>query len=442
MRTIILLFIIAFGCSAVQAQNIRSMSLEDAVDYAQENSLSIKNSMINIADAEEQIVERKSIGLPQLSAAVDYQYNLIIPKTVVDASNFDPSIPEGTVFQELAFGLKNNLNAGITLQSLLFDASYLTAIKAARAYRGYVDKELLSARRNLKWSVIEAYLPTIILEENKKILKKNINNLEKLFAETQALYKEGFVEQLDVDRLELSLANLSTEVDNLDRQAELVYNVLKFQMGYPIQDEILATDDIDKLLVMANADDLEAEVNYEARAEYQIIMEARRLNELNVDLNKAGYLPSLAAFGTYQVTGQGDNLFKDPVWTDAAIVGLNLSVPIFDGFNKRSKVNRAKLQLELLENQRRDLERAITLEIQNARTAYQNSLERVDSQKRNMALAEKIYETTQIKYKEGIGSSLEITQAEQSLYETQRNYTQAMYDLLVSKTNLDKALGK
>lgn len=432
--------VFCFTINLSYAQGPTEMSLQNAIDYALENSIDMRLANIEIADADQQILENRAIGLPQVSAGVDYQYFLQIPASVVDLSNFDPTLPEGT-FEKLEFGLKNNLTANITASALLFDASYLTALKAARTYRDYVQRDRERVRYEVENKVIEAYLPALILEESKKTLLKNIDNLGKLLAETQAIYKEGFAEQLDVDRLELSLSNLRTEVDNIDRQKDIIYNVLKFQMGYPINEPIIAVDNIEALFEPASNEELTAAVDYSQRPEVQVVEMGIQLNELNVELNKAGYLPSLGAFLTYQQSAQGNNLFDNPIWVPSAIVGLQLNVPIFDGFSKRSKINRAKLDLEEAQQQKEQLERSISLEVANARTNYINALERAQSQNKNVSLAERIYDTTQIKYREGVGSSVEVTQAEQSLYETQQNYTQARYDLLVAKMALEKALG-
>jgi outer membrane protein len=441
MKRQLILFPLLLVCVFLQAQEPKQFTLEEAIKYALENSVDMRLAQINIADAEEQIVESRSFGIPQVSAGVDYQYFLQVPASVVDISNFDPSVPEGT-YEKLEFGLKNNLTASINARALLFDASYLTGLRAAKSYRNYAQQDRERVAYDVKNKIIEAYLPALILEEAKNTLLKNINNLNNLLTETQALYKEGFVEQLDVDRLVLSLANLENRVENVDQQIELTYNVLKFQMAYPIQDPIIAVDDIEKLFVFASEEELNSDINYNRRPEVRVLDLGIQLNELNIKFNQSGYLPSLSAIGSYQQSAQGNNLFNNPVWVPSSVVGLQLNVPIFDGFEKRAKVNRAKLDLEEAQNQKSQLIEAITLEVSNARTSYISALQRLENQRKNMDLAEKIYNTTQIKYKEGIGSSLEITQAEQSLYETQQNYIQARYDLLVAKRALDKALGE
>ncbi|MEL6635205.1 MAG: TolC family protein [Bacteroidota bacterium] len=430
-----------FGQAILTAQDSETLSLEQAINYAMENNFSIRNAQVNIADAEEQIVERRSFGLPRLDGSVNYNYFVQLPASLIPAQAFDPNAPEGE-FTEVAFGTRNDLQLGLSLTTLVFDGSYFVGLRAAKAYRQYVDRELIAKRQEVTNAVRDAYLPALIIQQTRNTLVRNLGTIDKLLTETKALYREGFVEQLDVDRLELSKANLETSINNLDREAQLVYNVLKFQMGYPLDREVVASDEIEQLLVPATAEELTAEVDYGSRPEYQVLGVGEQLSQLNIDLNRAGYLPSLAAFANYRSSVQGDNLFDDPFFIPSFIVGFQLQVPIFDGFEKRAKVNRAKLELTKLQNQRSDLERAIELEVANARTSYSSAQSRVDDERRNLNLAEKIYNTTQIKYREGVGSSLELVQAEQSLFSTQQSHIQAIYELLLAKIALDKALGK
>jgi len=294
----------------------------------------------------------------------------------------------------------------------------------------------------VKNKVREAYLPSLILEETRNTLQKNIANLEKLFFETKELYKAGFVEQLDVDRLELSLANLKTEINNIDRQKDLIYNVLKFSMNFPADQQIAVSDDINRLLIDVEPRDLNGKVNYSTRAEYRVVQQSQILQDLNVSYIKSTYYPNLVTFAQYQQTGQSGKIFQDNLWTDLGVVGLSVNVPLYSGGAKKAKLQRAKLDLEKSNNQMRSLERAIWMEVGNARVAYKNAVQRVTDQQKNLDLAQKIYNTTQIKYKEGVGSSLEITQAEQALFQSQQNVIQAKYELLLSKVDLDKALGK
>lgn len=443
-KSILFCLFALFGTLNAQEQ----MSLDEAIKYARQNSLTIKNAKLNQGDADALIKERKATGLPQVSGMVDYQYFFQVPKILLPEAfellARDPitgELPPGWS-REATFSLRNNLNFGLNANSLLFDGSYLTAIKAAKRYRDYVDLELVAKEKEVSDAVREAYLPPLILSENIKTLNKNITNLQKLRDETKAMYEEGFVEQLDVDRLTLSLANLNTQKNNLSKQRESAINYLKFAINYPVDEELVLTDDINTLLIEATEEDLTGGINYTSWPQYRVAEMGLQLNELNIEVNRKGYLPSASAFASYTYGYQGDKFDDEGFWLPTGIIGLQINVPIFDGFDKRSKIQRASLALEMARNQKRDLERAIDLELVNARTAYNNALAMVSSQQENVDLAQRIYDTTQIKYKEGVGSSLELTQAEQSLFETQQNYTGALYQLLVAKAALDKALGR
>ncbi len=423
------------------------MSLEQATKYAKDNSLSIRNARINIADAEAQVEERRAVGLPQLTGKIDYSYyfkvpTVRLPDPFIDLAR-DPNtgmLPDG-YNPNVSFSLKHNFNAGLNLSALVFDGTYLTALKAARDFRNYVDYELKAKEKEVADKVREAYLPSLLITESIGNLDKNLGNIQKLFVETQALYKEGFVEQLDVDRLELSISNLNTEREKLLRQREIAVNYLKFSINYPMDEELTLSDNVETLLTEATEEELTSGINYYSHPQYKVIEKGLELNALNVEQYKKGYLPSVAAFASYQYGFQGNKLNNTGFWVPVGLIGGQINVPIFDGFEKRAKIQRAKLAQEIAFNQKKEFERAITLELQNARTAYTNALNQVASQKKNMELAERIYNTTMVKYREGVGSSLEISQAEQSLYTTQQNHLVALYDLLVAKAALDKALG-
>lgn len=442
----VILFIagIMLFLTPLTGQEATVMSLDQAVDYAWTNSIAMKNAQINIADAEQQIVEQRSAGLPQLTGELNFQRYLQVPQQPLPEAFIElirALNPNGEVSREASFFLKNNFTAGLNLDAMIFDGSYFVGLQAAKSYRNYVQADLAVRRREVKYKVVDAYLPVLLVNENMKLLEKNIDNLEKLLFETKQLYEEGFAEQLDVDRLELSLANLKVEKDALDRQKEIALSSLKFAMNFPVDEPLEVKDGISDLMTEASNEDLTKVVNYTARPEVNLADLGTELNELNVKLNKVGYLPSLRAYGAYQQSYQGNNA-EDGFWAPTAFVGVRLNVPIFDGLFKKARIQRAELEVNKSQNQRRELVNGIALEVVNARISYFNAQERLESQRKNLELAERIYETTQIKYREGVGSSLEVTQAEQSLYDSQSNYTQALYDILAAKMKLDEALGK
>ncbi len=445
MKSLIHLTVISLiFCVSLQGQEVQKIDLDAAIQYAFNNNITIKNAQLNIADAQQQIVESTAIGLPKLDGAVSYQRYLEIPQqplpeafvALIQALN-----PNEEVETNASFFLRNNLTASLNLETMIFDGSYFVGLKAAKAYKKYVQQDLLTQRREVKNNVINAYFPVLLVKENLQILDKNISNLEKLLNETKALYAEGFVEQLDIDRQELSLSNLKTEKDNLLRQLENAKTNLKFAMGYPVDSEIEVSGNLEAFDAEADDKDIVGAFNYANRPEVELIEIGNELNELNLKNYKSQYWPNLRANAAYTYQYQGDNL-KDGFWSPLAFVGVNLNIPIFDGLDKKAKIQRTMLDMQEAENQKTELQQAIQLEIKTARTSYISAKEKLANQEKNLALAERIYETTQVKYREGVGSSLEVTQAEQSLYTSQSNYLQALYDLVIAKQQLDIALGQ
>ena len=431
--------------SSLSAQE--KMSLDQAIQYAHTHSLKMKNALIKENDATQLVKERRAIGLPQVNGKIDYQYYFRLPKILLPEAfemlARDPvtgQLPPGWS-RETSFSLRNNLSFGITANSLLFDATYLAALKAAKAFRQFAGIQRQNTEKEIRDAVREAYLPPLLLKEMLLTINKNIANLEKVKKETAAMYKEGFVEQLDVDRLTLSLANLYTEKDKLLKQQQSAINYLKLIINFPLDEELLLSDDILSLFEEATKEDLQGSFPND-RPEWMLAEKNIQLLNMDIERHRRGYLPSLAAFASYSYGYQGDKFDSEGFWLSTGIVGAQVNVPIFDGFDKQAKIQRAKLNLELARNQKQELHRAIELELRNARIQYQRALDNLQNQEQNVNLAQNIYDITQIKYREGVGSSLETSLAEQSLFQSQQNYTLALYDLLIAKIALDKALGK
>ena len=429
------------GMFSASAQT--TMSLDQAVQYAWNNHANIRNAQISIADAEAQIMENKAIGLPQVTGSVNYQRFLQVPVQALPdefVSFLQVINPGQEVSREVSFVLKNSLTLGLNVDALLFDGSYLVALRAARAYREYVQQDLQVKKRELANQVKDAYVPLLLVDANLDLLDKNLKNLESFWAETKALVKEGFAEQLDADRLELSFRNLQTDRESLVRQRTVAENALKFAMGYPLDQPLDVDGSLDSFWAQTSPELLNTAFSPDKRPELALVDKGLELAEMNIDRYKMGYYPSARAFGGYQHNYQG-NTSKDDFWAPSSFVGVGLSIPIFDGFSKKAKIQRAQLEVEKNQNLRMELLRGISLEVETAKTMLQNAQKRLQSQNENVKLAERIYETARTKYKEGVGSSLEITQAEQSMFATQANYMQAMYEVVQAWQKLSQALG-
>ncbi|HAQ38798.1 MAG TPA: hypothetical protein DCX89_09570 [Saprospirales bacterium] len=436
-----LLILTLIFTARVFSQDIPAFTLNQAIDYALTNHKDISIAENERLRARQQIIETRSMGLPQVNAGVDYNYFIQLPTSLIPASFLNPSAPEDE-FIKVAFGTKNSLTASANINSLLYDASFFTALKISKKYTGFADLNYQSKRTELRNAVRKAYLPPLMLQENIKTIDENIRVLKNLLKETNEMYKSGFIEKLDVDKLNLAVQNQEVLKKDLQKTLKLALDALKLQIGYPLESALKLSDSIQVLSAETEESQLMDAFNYQNRLEYSILEYSKELTELNVDRFKKSYYPSLRGFVNYQYVVQGDNLFKNPISTPAAITGFSLAIPIFDGLFKSSKIQQGKLDISNIENQSVLLKSGIDFQVQSARENYLNAKEIIKSRQDNLALAKNIFDTAQLKYKEGVGSSLEIIQAEQSLLESQMNYLKAQYDFLVAKIDLEIALGK
>jgi len=420
------------------------MKLADCVQYAYDKNPQMQIAQLQIADADWQIKENTAIGLPQLSAGISYQYFIQRPGVPASVFQFQAPDPGADTLGDvkIAFNARHNLTPTLAVNQLLFSQSYLTGLKAARFYREYVQHQLAVTRKTLRDQVTDAYLPALLISENLLVLDKNMANLENLLRETTATQEAGFAEQLDVDRLQLSLANLRTEHDNLSRQKDIVVNALKMAMGMPVRENISLSDDLQKLLAIYADADISSEPNYMNRPEYVQLIKGRELGMLQADLYRKPWMPTVAGFVQYQPGWQGA-FAEDTKWffIPSAVAGISVNIPIWDGGATRAKRERALIQVQTIDAQKQLLENAISLELENARKQFISASERVKSQQNNLDLAQRIYNTTQTKYQAGVGSSFELVTAEQQLYSAQQALMQAQFDLLTAKVAVKKALG-
>jgi len=456
MRIILTIFSIISLISFTIGQ--QSFSLDEAIAYGIENQNSIRMNDLEIANSESEIKEVKAIGMPQVSGAIDYSYYFYVPQQPVEdfispavyqvlAAEGLPTTTQGPPETfNLAFVQPQQFNVGVSASMLVFDGSYLYAIKGAKLYRELIKKQKDATVDQIKANVTKAYTSILIADENKKTLADNIKTLEKSLLEVKAMYEAGFMESLDVDRLQLSYDNLNIQLQNIDGLIELSKNLLKFQMGYPLENEISLKENINELILKfdaeENIDNIEVDPNL--RAEYQLLNTTQELNDLNLKRYKAGYLPNVGAFASFQESLQRSNLFdgEQTGFLPTGVVGFKINVPIYDGGEKSAKIQKVKLDIEKVDLQKTEFTRGMTLQAKNAQVAMANAKRNLANRQKALEITESIYERTKIKFTEGVGSSVEVTQAENTLYQAQAEVISAMYDLLTAKVDLDITLGK
>ena len=457
MKNLLLILLSISGIAQMRAQD--QFSLEEAIGYALTHHNEMKMNDLDYQSAEHTIKEFKSIAMPKVNGGLDYSYYLAVPQQPVQ-DFISPSvyqvlfaeevIPERELGApetfELAFVQPNVLTASIGANIQLFDGGYLYGLKAAKVYRDLVQKERLQSEQTIIANVTKAYMSILIAEKNKEVISQNIKVLEKSLSDITAIYESGFAESLDVDRLQLSLETLQTQVGNLDQLIQLSYNLLKFQMNYPIDNALQVSDNLESMVdkVVVDEVNMDAPVDVSNRAEFGVIEVGQQLNEINLKRTKAGYLPTANAFLNLQESLQRRNLFdnNEVGWLPTAVVGVSIKAPIYDGGMKSAQMENIKVDMERTDLQKQDLTRVIQLQARNAQLSIINAKNTVANTKKNLELSQKIYDKSRIKFTEGVGSSIEVTQAESDLYQAQANYINALYDLLNAKTDYNLALAK
>ena len=436
----ITLLALVFGVTTARAQevNATSYSLQQAIDYAYKNSPNYLNAQNDVLMAKYKRKEVLGMAMPQVGVSVDMKNFLEIPTSLIPGEIF--GAPAGT-FLPVKFGTTFQATGSADASLLVFSADYLIGLKATKEMISLMNISVARTKTETVSQVSKAYYGVLVNKERVKLLDANLTKLEKLLKDTKAFNQQGFVEQIDVDRLEVSFNNLVTEKQKIERLISLSENVLKFQMGYAGKENLTLTD---SLVVTDNSEIDGSKVDITKRSEYQLLEVQQGLNTINVKRLKFGYLPTLVAYGSLGYSGMRNDLeffTRQHNWFPTALIGAKLSLNLFDGFQRHYRIQQAKLDFTKGENNLKNLQLAIELESASASINYNNAVSSLQIQKRNLQLAENVYNVSQKKYEQGVGSNLEVVNAQASLKESQTNYFNSIYDMLVYKIDYLKATG-
>ena len=442
--------------STVWAQSVdtintsQPMGLKECLAYAFAHNANVDNAELERLIANRDVSVTKAQGFPQINANVGYTNNYIIQTTLIEAGDFpgaDPNAPPSEELIEFPFGVSHQSQATISAEQMIFDGSYFVGLKAARVYTDLAKKNLEQTKVVTAEQVTKAYYTALVNQERQTLLNSNYQRLDTLLRETKLMYESGFAEKIDVGRIQVQFNNADTERKQNERLTEVSYLLLKFQMGMPIEQDISLADKISEI-DFNYEQEAEATFSYADRPEFAQVTINQNLTQLDLRNNRIQYLPKLTASAIYGYNGGAAQL-SDLVdfngtprrWFDFGNWGLNLNIPIFDGLRKHHTIQKSKLQLQQLENQAGFLKNQIDLEIVRARVNLQNSLETLEVQQENLDLAQEVFDVTKIKYQEGVGSNLEVTEAQNALQSAETNYYNSLYNALIAQVDLKKALG-
>lgn len=424
------------------ATNAQTYSLKQAVDYAISHQVQVKNSQLDLLNADAKVNEIKAMGLPQVNGSVALTNNIILQKMFIPAKIFNPAAAEGELIAA-KFGVDNSGFANVGLSQLVFDGTYLLGLKASTVYKDLAVKSVTQSKQQVAENVTKAYYGILVNEKRIALLSVNLSRLDTLLKETRALNQQGFVEKIDVQRLDVQANNLRTELENVHRLQELSYSLLKFQMGFPMEEPIRLSESLDQVELATFSTNNAGDFNYANRIEYSILQTQENLAELDLKSIKAGYLPRLVLNANYGYNA-GANALKDLMtkqWFDNAAVTVALQIPIFDGFSKKYKAVQSANTLQKVRQSYTLLKSSIDMQRTQASITMKNALESMKEQKANLDLANEISRVTRVKYQQGVGSNLEVLNAESSIKESQANYFTALYNALIAKVEVEKANG-
>ncbi|QTE21750.1 TolC family protein [Polaribacter cellanae] len=438
MKKILLIFFISLFYLSIHAQEKEmSLSLNQAINFALENSYNTRASQNDILSAQKKVWETTTIGLPKIDAKVDYQNFIKQPVTLAD---FDG---DGTN-EEFVFGTKQNMNASVTLKQLLFDGSYLVGLQASKTFLKISEQANIKTEMVTKEAVINAYGNVLVSENTISILEKNIKILQKNYNDAKKIYENGLNEEEDVEQLEITLGNLKNQLGNVARMKDIAYQMLNLSIGNPIDTKLTLTDSLDSLTVQ-NIDlaIIATEFNVNNHIDFKIAKNDRESKRLLVKLEQSKALPTLTAFVNYGAQANSDSftfLNSNQRWFDSSLLGISLNIPIFSSLGRSAKTAQAKIDLETADLRLQETKQRLSLQAQKAKNDYQFSIENYQTSKRNLALSERIEKKQRIKFFEGISSSFDLLQAQNQLYTQQQNYIQSMLDVIAKKATLENAL--
>ena len=425
--------------------NEQTYTLQQCLEYAYENNQEIIIANLEIEAAKAKTGEYLSAGFPQIDASASVNKNFILRRTWLDGSRFDPSVPEGTLIQ-LEFGTPYDSDYGIGLSQMIFNGSYFVGVKASKTYQELSTKEHIKSKIDVTESITKAYYSVLVNKMLLETVNSNFQRLDSLVRETTIMHENGFVELLDLNRTKVEYNNIKTQKTNAQRAVDISKELLKFQMGMPVSAPLEIGEELTDLNFNVK-EELEMSYSYQRRIEYSQLETNRSLAELEMRNNKSQYLPKIDLVASWGMNagvaefGKLGEFGNDKVWTDYQLAGITFQLPIFDGLYKAKKIQQNKIKLQQLEYQRMMLENSIEMEVTQKRKTLIMNLDQLSSQEENKQLAESVYNQTKIKYQEGVGTNLEVIDADNAFKQSQSNYLNALYDALIAHVEYQKALG-
>ncbi|MGJ8683724.1 MAG: TolC family protein [Nonlabens sp.] len=418
-----------------------SFTLEQAIEHGLEHNYQAINAQRDIAKALKQKWETTAAGLPQINGSIDYQNQLKQPITPLPGEIVGGA--PGT-FVPVAFSPKQSMNLTATLSQLIFDGSYLVALEASKTFLDFSENANNKTKLEVRKGIINAYGGVLLTEENIEIITKNRDALEKNLNEVTKIFENGLTEEEDVEQLQITLSQLDNQLNGALRQREIAMDMLKLALGIELETPVTLNDDLESL-ALSNIDPsvTDDSIEVEGTVDYQIAYNFTQQRRLEHKLELAKGLPTISGFVNYGTQTFDDNFVfsnNNQQWFQQSIAGVSVNIPIFSSMGKRAAQARTKIAWDQAETDLQRTSEEIRLNYQSALNNYQTAIDNYMTSKDNLALAERIENKNNIKFREGIATSFDLRQAQTQLYSTQAELLNSMYQVITEKASLETIL--
>jgi outer membrane protein len=422
--------------------SIHHFSVLECIEYAHVHSAQVKNALLDLQIQQQTNKGITAGALPTISGTAGTTDYFQTPVTLIPGGLFPGTTPGE--FTPVSFQPQYVASATLQLTQTLFDGTVFIGLQARKASIDYYQKAIDLTEESIRVNIYKVYYQLVVSKTQMDLIDANISRAGKLLNDASVMYQNGFLEKLDVDKATVQLANLQTQKLTTQSTIDNGYLGLKYLMGMPIKDSLTLTATFSEENLKSGILN-DSAYSYDNRFDYQSLMISKKLEEYNVKRYKYSYYPTASLTGAYQKNAY-DNVYnffgKNGTWYSTSYAGININIPIFSGFAKDANVQKAKLQLIQTKNQIDNLKISIDNDVAQSLNKFRSAIITVDFQKKNMVLAESVYNQTKKKYESGLASNTDVTNAQTDYITAQTNYINALYDAVVAKVDYNKAIGK
>ena len=413
------------------AYSQQTVTLKQAIEFALQNKADALKSRLDITNADAKILEAKAGTLPKVTGNANITYNPIIQEIALGGQTFKMGQPWVAV-------------AGVQLQQALFNQQVFIGLKAAKSTKEFYQLNANLTEEQIIERVSNAYFQVFTAQEQKNTLESSYSSTEKVRNVIKSLYDNGLSKKIDLDRTNVNLTNIETNIKQSNNGITQAENALKFYMGMPIETKIqLVQED---MAVTPHL--LDETVNTDERTEVKVLLKNKELLEYQKKATIANYYPTVNLTANYNWQGLGEKFpltngsSKGVMWSDYSAIGLGINIPIFNGFATKAKVQQNQIDIDKLEIDIKDTKLGLDQAYQNAKAQIENSLATLESQKANVKLAEDVLADTKSNYQYGLATLTDLLEAENSLVQAKNNYTRAILDYKIAEVQYYKSKGE